>query len=147
MYKRRRFSSLFSKSALRLIGIIALFIAFAVSMSWIGDFASTKAPEVYTARHYDAPKQALTFQSEETRALDVALTFDKQSQSSKATSEQKDVVFTKVRTSEEEQKGRTYNFFGISFILLLIGGVVVALMYYQQESGKKSTFQIESVKK
>lgn len=141
--KRQRF---FSKSTWKLAGIIGLFVGIAFFISWIGEFASTKTPEVYTAKQYNSPKQALTFQGEEVKRKDVELEFAKQSQT-KDTSQQANVTFTKVRGASDEKKGKTYNFFALSLIFIGIGIVLALVMYYQQASGKESTFELESVKK
>lgn len=146
MHKQKKLNKLFSKSAFRLIGVIVLFIIFALFVSWIGEVASTKTPEVYTPKQYNAPKQALQFQQEDQQHTEISLAFDQQSKT-KSGSDQKSVVFTKVRSNDESKKGRTYNFFGLSLIFIGVGVVIAMAMYYQQASGKQSTFEIESTKR
>lgn len=146
MSRKSKKATFFSKSTLKLIGIIGVFAATALFISWIGEFASTKTPEVYTAKQYNSPKQALTFESEKTQVKEMQLEFTKPAQT-KDTSHQANVTFTKVRGTNDEKKGRTYNFFALSLIFVGVGVILTIIMYYQQVSGKESTFKLDTVKK
>lgn len=146
MFRNLKIKELFTKQTGRAAGIIFIFVILALFISWMGTVASVKKQEVYTPKQYDAPKVTLQFQPTESNMKQKDVVFDQKSQVQDG-SQQKPVVFTKIRSSEEEKSGKSYNFTLLSIILLAAGVILALTVYYHHASGKKSTFEIETVRR
>lgn len=146
MQKQNIPSRLLNKKTIPIIGVMFIFIIFAFFINWFGTAASTKQQESYSPKPYSAPKQALIFKEEEKPPKDVTLLFDQVSQANQV-SDQKEVVFEKVRNNDGNTKERTYDFSVLAIIFIVLGIVLSFAIYSYHVNDKNSQFKIETVKK